>query len=107
VRYRYLLAVFLGITLTGCGTHYYRIDGNNMTLILKKPEAKSVVLACSLDGFEPRLARNVAGRWEVTLPADEAFNYYYRVDGVPFLPDCPMKENDDFGSENCIFDPDL
>ena len=74
---------------------------------LKKPEAKSVVLACSLDGFEPRLARNVAGRWEVTLPADEAFNYFYRVDGVPFLPDCPMKENDDFGSENCIFDPHL
>lgn len=104
---RLILAGFLGAFLAGCGAHTYRIDGNNMTLILRKPEAKSVVLACSLDGFNPRPARNVAGRWEVTLPADEGFTYFYRVDGVPFVPDCPMKENDDFGSENCIFDPQL
>ena len=107
MKHRFLFAAFLGVLLSGCGTHTYRIDGNDMTLILRKPEAKSVELACSLDGFNPRPAQNIAGRWEVTLPAGEGFKYFYRVDGVPFVPDCPMKENDDFGSENCIFDPQL
>ncbi len=104
---RIVVSVFLGMLLTGCGTHYYRIDGNDMILILRKPEAQRVELVCSLDGFRPRSANNISGRWEVTLPAGEAFTYVYRVDGVPFLPDCPMKENDDFGSENCIYDPHL
>ena len=31
----------------------------------------------------------------------------YLVDGKPFLPSCTMKERDDFGSENCIFEPKL
>ena len=104
---RLLCAVFLGSLLSGCGTHYYRIDGDDMILILRKPAAKQVVLACSLDGFKSRSAKKVAGRWEVRLPAGEAFNYFYRVDDVLFLPDCPMQEDDDFGSKNCIFDPQL
>ncbi|MBC2710315.1 MAG: hypothetical protein HGJ94_04745 [Desulfosarcina sp.] len=107
MNYRLIWTVFLGVFLSGCGAHYYWIDENDMILILKKPGAKSVVLACSLDGFKPRTAKNVSGRWEVVLPADRAFKYFYRVDGEPFLPDCPMKENDDFGSETCIFDPGL
>ena len=107
MKRRLIFTVFLGVLVTGCGAHYYRIDGNEMILILSTPEAKSVVLACSLDGFKPRSAKKVTGHWEVRLPANEVFRYYYRVDGDLFLPDCPMKENDDFGSENCIFDPRL
>ena len=102
-----LFAMFLAALLSGCGSHSYRIDGNEMVLALRKPGAKSVVLACSLDGFSPRPARDVAGHWEVTLPAADAFTYFYWVDDVVFLPDCPMKEKDDFGSENCVFDPKL
>jgi signal peptidase I len=107
VKRRLMLTLFFAAFLAGCGTHYYRVDGSSMTLILRKPEAKSVILACSLDGFNPRPALNIDGRWEVTLPAEEGFTYFYRVDGVPYVPDCPMKEKDDFGSENCIFDPQL
>lgn len=99
--------VMLGCFLSGCATHYHRIDGNQITLVLRRPAAKQVVLAISLDGFQPRSARHTSGRWEVSLPADETFKYFYRVDGELFLPDCPMKENDDFGSETCIFDPQL
>lgn len=104
---RPLFILVLCTLVAGCGSHYYRIDGNDMVMILRKPEARSVMLACSLDDFHPRQATNVSGCWEVTLPADEAFTYFYRVDGVAFVPDCPMKENDDFGSESCIFDPQL
>ncbi|WP_319405058.1 hypothetical protein [uncultured Desulfosarcina sp.] len=104
---RLLCALFIGSLLYGCGTHYYRTDGSNTTLILIKPEAEQVILACSLDGFSPRPAKKVAGYWEVTLPANESFKYFYRVDGELFLPDCPMKENDDFGSKTCIYDPQM
>lgn len=104
---RLLIIAALCALVAGCVTHYYRMDGNDMVMILRKPEAKRVMLACSLDEFQPRWAKNVSGRWEVTLPADKAFKYFYRVDGLPFVPDCPMKENDDFGSETCIFDPQM
>ncbi|MBI9083695.1 MAG: hypothetical protein JEZ11_08855 [Desulfobacterales bacterium] len=105
MKHRWFVAAILGALLSGCGTHGYRIDGNDLTLILRKPQAQSVVLVSSLDGFSPRPAKNVAGCWEVTLPAGKAFKYFYRVDGVVFLPDCPLRENDDFGDETCIFDP--
>ena len=105
--HRWLFSGLLAVLLAGCGTHYHRSDGNEVTLILRKFQAKQVVLACSLDGFKSHAAERVSGRWVVRLPADEAFTYFYRVDGIPFLPDCPLKESDDFGSHNCIFDPDL
>ena len=104
---RWIGALILGSLLAGCGTHYYRIDGSNTTLILRRPGAKRVVLACSLDGFSPRPAKYVDGCWEVTLPANESFKYFYRVDGELFIPDCPMRENDDFGSKTCIYDPQM
>ncbi len=66
-----------------------------------------MILFCSLDGFEPHETRNDDGRWVVSLPSDSPFRYYYLLDGKMFLPPCRMKEKDDFGSENCIFDPHL
>ena len=104
---RLLLAVFLGSIISGCGTHAYRVDENELILILSAPQAKRVTLACSLDGFIPRSARNVSGCWEVSLPADKTFTYFYWVDGHVVVPDCQLKEHDDFGAENCIFDPHL
>ena len=104
---RRLLLLFFCVLLTACGTHYYRINENDMIFILKRSKAKKVALFCSLDGFKPRMAQKVSGRWEVKLPADEVFRYFYQVDDMLFLPDCQMKEMDDFGSTNCIFDPHL
>ena len=66
-----------------------------------------MLLASSHDHFVPREARKENKRWVVSLPADSRFRYFYLVDGEIYLPPCRMKENDDFGSENCIFDPDL
>jgi hypothetical protein len=102
-----VLLLVAGLLLFGCAVQTYRIEGDELTLILNKPHARKVVLACSLDGFRARSAKSVNGRWEVTLPAGRSFSYFYRVDGALFLPDCALTENDDFGSENCIFDPRL
>lgn len=100
-----MLCVLSLSVLTACGSHHYRVDGDHMTLILTKPEAKTVVFFCSVDGFVAHPATHLSGRWEVSVPAGEAFSYFYWVDDKLFIPDCPAKETDDFGSENCIYDP--
>jgi hypothetical protein len=93
--------------LSACATHFYRVQDNKVTLVLRLPEAKRVMLATSLDGFSLRPAVQASDAWEVTVPADKDFRYFYQVDGEVVVPDCALKENDDYGSENCIFEPSL
>ncbi len=91
--------------LASCSTHYYEINGQEVTLYLEKPQAKDVSLFCSMDDFQRTKVEKQNGVWELTLPAHKAFKYFYRVDGEIFLPSCALKEKDDFGTENCIFEP--
>jgi hypothetical protein len=93
--------------LSACATHFHRIQKNQVTLVLRLPEAREVLLATSLNGFNLCPAARVSDAWEVTLPADQSFRYFYRVDGEIVVPDCSLKESDDFGSQNCIFEPRL
>ena len=104
---RALVIFFLCAFISACGVHYYKIDGDDVVLVLRRPKAKKVVLFSSRDEFKPFPAADHSGRWVVELPADRAFRYFYRVDGRLYIPDCEMKENDDFGTENCVFDPHL
>ena len=100
------LMFFVG--LGGCTTHYYSITGSKIHLYIKKPKAKSVFFASSLDGYElHRAERKDNGIWEVTVPLGDEFSYFYMADGTLLIPPCRYKEKDDFGSENCIFIPDL
>lgn len=59
--------------LSACAPHFYRIRGNEVTLVLRRPEAESVMLATSLDGFNLRPVDRVSSSWEVIMPADKAF----------------------------------
>ncbi|WP_022669085.1 hypothetical protein [Desulfospira joergensenii] len=102
-----LLSFFLLFLTAGCAVHYHRVQGDTLVLYLKEPHAGRVALACSLDGFEPHEARLSKGQWIVSLPSRESFRYYYILDKKVFIPSCPMKEKDDFGSENCIYDPEI
>ncbi|MGD8701108.1 MAG: hypothetical protein PVG51_07060 [Desulfosarcina sp.] len=104
---RLLLIIGLMLLMTGCATHYYDVKGDTLNLYLNHPDAKKVTFACSLDGFEPHDARKVDGRWMVSVPSQKPFRYYYMLNGELFLPPCKLKENDDFGSKNCIFTPHL
>jgi len=91
----------------GCSTHYYKVQNNWVALYLDKPDASWVVLMASPDGFKPHPAQQIKNEWRVIVPWNKPFQYFYLVDDKPYLPDCPVKENDDFGSQNCIYDPAL
>lgn len=104
---RYIVLILLLFIFSACTSHYYRIDGDHMILNLRDPDAKNVVLFCSLDGFKPRVAKKVSNNWESEVPAGKTFIYFYQVDDTLFVPDCPMKEKDDLGFENCIYEPHL
>ena len=72
------------------------------------PEAQSVQFATSLDKFDLYRTKQLeSGIWEVAVPATREFTYFYKVDGIIYLPDCKLTEKDDFGNENCVFIPDL
>jgi hypothetical protein len=105
-------SLLLGLTVfcmivTSCATHFYKINGQEVTLFLEKSDATNVLFLSSLNHFESQELNQQNGVWEVTLPANIPFRYFYKVDGKIFLPPCPMKEKDNFGSENCIFEKKL
>ena len=106
---RWTAVIFLAmIGLAGCAGHFYRIKGDTLYLYVKRPEARAVYFASSLDDFKVQPARkNGSGTWEVNLPADREFRYFYIADGEVFLPECRMTEKDDFGSKNCLFVPGM
>ena len=93
----------------GCGPgHYVTLarDSTSLCFFLDSPGARNVEFASSLDDYRGHAAfKNPSGLWEITLPAGAGFRYFYLVDGTFFLPDCRLKEIDDFGSQNCIYQP--
>jgi hypothetical protein len=105
---RYSLVLFL-VGLAGCATlSHYKIDGTRLHMYLQKPDAREVYFASSIDAFVLHPTRmNDNGNWEVVIPLGYEFRYFFVVDGTVILPPCRYKERDDFGSENCIFIPEL
>lgn len=106
---RLVISVLLAIwVLWGCATPYQKTKGDRVYLYLKDMDGQAVFFASSLDGFQRHpLTRHTPGTWPINLPADQEFTYFYIVDNQPVIPDCPYKEKDDFGFENCIFLPEL
>ena len=97
-----LIALF--VSLTACAGHYYKVRGELVHFHLKIPDAESVVFLSSLDGYESHKVKKSSNEtWEISVPAKAEFKYFFIVDGKHFLPDCDLKEFDDFGSENCVF----
>lgn len=95
------------VWLTGCSSHYHRTSERGVTLYLRKPANASVFLYTSLDGFSPKTAEHKGGFWVHRVPSNGGFIYFYKVDGKLFTPDCRFTEKDDFGFENCVYEPGL
>jgi hypothetical protein len=96
------------LVLSGCVSHYYRKNDDKLSIFLKMPEAHQVYFFSSLDGYKPQKAVRINGRtWQVDAPAQTEFKYFYKVDGKVYLPPCRLKEQDDFGSQNCIYIPGM
>jgi hypothetical protein len=91
-----------------CSSHYLRVENEKTHLFLKAPHAQRVMFASSLDRFQWHDAQRVKRQtWQITIPRDIPQAYVYRVDDQLFLPDCRFKEQDDFGSENCLYIPGM
>jgi len=103
-----LLAAFLPV-LSGClNSRPLRGTRDTVSLVVDRPDAETVYFACSLDRYEPRRAKKIGrSTWEVTVPADVEFRYFYVVDGLVYIPACRLKEDDDFGRKNCVYNPDM
>jgi hypothetical protein len=94
--------------LTGCAGHYCRKNNGTLNIFLKMPAAQQVYFLSSLDGYKPRKAMRIDGHtWQIDAPAQTEFKYFYKVDGTVYLPNCRMMEQDDFGSNSCIYIPGM
>jgi len=100
-----LIAVYIG--LSGCVPRHYTRNGlDSVKLYLRVPGASIVQFASSVDHYQVHdTQKNGLGLWEVSIPRNCEFKYFYIVDGSAYLPDCRFKERDDFGKQNCIYLP--
>jgi hypothetical protein len=99
-------AWLLMVLATGCSStsHYLVTDRRGVEVVLHLPTAEEVRFASSRDGFHWHDARQTGrGNWRVIVPGKGGFRYFFVVDGSLYLPECPLKEYDDFGSETCIY----
>jgi hypothetical protein len=103
-----ILSLLMTLTLAACSNHYIRVEKEQTHLFLKARHAQSVMFASSLDHFQWRNADRINGQtWQITIPRDIPQTYIYLVDHQIFLPDCRFKEQDDFGSRNCLYIPGM
>jgi hypothetical protein len=102
--YQWIVSLVAPGLFFGCTGHYFRNDADAVRFYLRAPEAAQVEFVASLNGFEPLNARRThSGNWMVAVPNNRSFTYFYRVDGQVRLPDCDVREHDDFGRFNCLF----
>jgi hypothetical protein len=99
------LVVLLPLLVSACArSHYYREKDGVVSFYLRQPEATEVLLACSLDRFQPHPAvRDKDGTWRLEITASSGFRYFYLVDGKVVVPECRLSEMDDFGARNCLY----
>ncbi len=104
---RCLLLILAAVwPLSGCAAHYQKSNGDQVALYLRAPAARTVLLVVTEDTLRSIPAvRTISGNWKNTLKRKRGFNYFYLVDGKPYVPDCVFKEKDDFGGYNCVYSP--
>ena len=104
-----ILQILLSLTVSACAKrHYTKMQGDHVVFYYRDNEAREVIFTSSRDNYRLHTARETGkDLWEVEVPVGKSFAYFYIVDGVVTLPDCPLTENDDFGSRNCIYPAEL
>jgi len=102
-----MLNVLLLAALPGCASrHYVEQKSDSLVFSLRLAEATRVQFSSSADNFALHdTVKNRSGIWQLTVPSALELKYFYIVDGSVFLPECRFKETDDFGAENCLYQP--
>lgn len=106
MKHRLISILAAVLAAGGCSAHYHVIQNGRVEMYLTAPQAQSVVLVVAGDPFRmvPAL-RDASGTWKATLDQPGEFKYFYLMDDKAYLPDCRLKEHDDFGAANCVFAP--
>jgi hypothetical protein len=105
------MPVLMGLVLLNSACtekHQVKVFENSIVLTCTYPDAAEVLFASSIDRFRLQRARKVTtDTWEVTVPRQQSFSYFYLVDDKLTLPDCTYTVLDDFGSRNCLYISEL
>ena len=105
IRILIILAAAAG-TLAGCLPLPALQPGHELRITIDLPEAKEVLFLSSLNRYEPvSMRKTFFGPWEIHLPEDKTFDYFIRVDGSPYTPECRLQQTDDWGGRQCIHIP--
>ena len=109
MKYSLIPLILLAFLLSACAQkHYCRRNGDEVAFYYKAADAKEVLFASSQNHYQFLAAKETKNNmWEISVPGEQGFSYFYIVDGVVTLPDCPFTENDDFGSKNCLYMADM
>lgn len=101
---KFLSAVLFLTVLSGCAAAEFSVKDSVMTGTFRVKDASGVAFYSSTDGYTRRDAVKNGRKWTVTMPESGRFTYYLEKDGEIFVPDCPMKEQDDFGGVLCVYE---
>ncbi|MBU0947044.1 MAG: glycogen-binding domain-containing protein [Proteobacteria bacterium] len=104
-RVTHVFLVLLILCSMGCGKKYFvQVNDDSLSFFYPDTKAKDVSFAFSADHFRPHPAtKGPENVWQVTVPLNNEFSYFYIVDGEVTLPDCPNTVLDDFGTKNCFY----
>jgi hypothetical protein len=94
----------LFVILAGCAGEEFKVKDGILNAAFKIKDAGEVAFYRSSNGFAPVNAEKIKGKWTVSVPSEEKFTYFLKVDGKEYLPECSMKQTDDFGGKICIYE---
>jgi len=105
----YTTLLFITLLSAACSPkHYTQVHDESIALYYEHTGAKEILFASSIDRFQLHPAIKVKGdTWEVIVPKEDEFSYFYLVDKILILPDCQFTVLDDFGAKNCLFVSEL
>lgn len=108
MKFNVFFLLIIAVIFSGCSQHWVEKQNGRLGIYLKAEDAVKVEFVSSANQFQPKaLFKNEDGEW-VYYPQteDSVFRYFYLTDGKLMVPECPLQENDDFGSVNCVFEPE-
>ena len=104
ITFQNLLLLSILFALGCAKQHSIQTNGDSLTLFFSDAQAMEIFFASSVDNFHYHPAiKGPDNVWRVTVPLQKDFAYFYIVDGVVTMPDCPNTVLDDFGSRNCLY----
>jgi hypothetical protein len=100
-----LLLLFTITFMAGCARqHSVKVNDDTLSFYYRDSTAKEIFFAGSQDHFHSHPAiKGSDNIWKVEVPLKTELTYFFIVDGVVTVPDCPNTVLDDFGSKNCLY----